>query len=184
MLGCYQEYWAGPQLDTLRPSFLWAGQLPIKWWVDSHDRMHFVTSPKLLGLAVNAIPAVRRRSAPPRPNRGEVPSCIPLPPTLCSSPFDSRFRGAALALLLARACGFLSSCLLGWWVSWLLLRCGFFSASLAFLAHPQSLQLLFFFDMVVGAVAARGSFLVDFRAASLLLPSFLVVLAIRSCLHC
>ena len=184
MLGCYQEYWAGPQLDTLRPSFLWAGQLPIKWWVDSHDRMHFVTSPKLLGLAVNAIPAVRRRSAPPRPNRGEVPSCIPLPPTMCSSPFDFRFRGAALALLLATTCGILSSWLVGFLVTaalrFLLRFIGFLSSSpvvavALLLRHGSRCSCCARF--ILGGVPC-------WRAASLLLPSFLVVLAIRSCLHC
>lgn len=51
--------------------------------------------------------------APPRPNRGEISSRIPLLPILCCSSLDSGFRGAVLALL--------GSCLVGRWVSRFLL---------------------------------------------------------------
>ena len=106
-----------------------------------------------------------------RPARIEVrfPPAFPFP-QLCV--LRRLISDSVALLLLCFSPRHAGSCLLGWWVSWLLLRCGFFSASLAFLAHPQSLQLLFFFDMVVGAVAARGSFLVDFRAGVLRLCFF------------
>ena len=133
MLGCYQEYWAGPQLDTLRPSFLWAGQLPIKWWVDSHDRMHFVTSPKLLGLAVNAIPAVLLR-----PTRIEVsfPPAFPFP-QLCV--LHRLIPDSVALLLLCSSPGRAGSCLLAFLVGGFLGYCCAAASSplhWLFLAHP------------------------------------------------
>jgi hypothetical protein len=189
---------AGPGRNQTHrgPVFRGPDQLPIKWWVDSHGRIALRLRPKLLGLAVNAIPAVRWRSAPHRPNRGEVPSCIPLPPTLCSSLFDSRFRGAALALLLARMCGYLCSWLVGFLVTAalrLLLRfVGFLGSSIvgaiAFLRHGSRCTCCARFLILLASPAFMMCnfyvVLVDFRAAFLLLSRFLVVLAIRSCLHC
>ena len=132
MLGRAEIRHTGAPQFSVDRSFLWTGPAAYKM-VGGLTRPHSTSSPPPTYSVSPLTPFPPFAGVLLRHARIEVsfPPAFPFP-QLCG--LRRLISDSVALLLLCFSPRHAGSCLLGWWVSWLLLRCGFFSASLAFLS--------------------------------------------------